>query len=63
MPQRLRALAVLAEDLGSIPSTHMVAQPSVTSTLGDQAPSFGLCLLYTGGTQISMQGKFTHKEK
>lgn len=35
MAQWVRALDTLAEDLGSVPSTHMVTQPSVTAVPGD----------------------------
>lgn len=34
--QRSRALAAIAEDPGSIPSSHVSSQSSVTVVLGDQ---------------------------
>ena len=48
MPLWLKATA-LAEDLGPVPSTHMVVAPtrqrklSLTPILGDLAPSTGHC--------------------
>jgi imidazoleglycerol phosphate synthase glutamine amidotransferase subunit HisH len=43
MAQWLRALAVLPEDLSSVPSTHDGSQPSVTPVLGGNLmPSSGL---------------------
>jgi hypothetical protein len=38
MTQWIRALTALSEDLGLIPSTHMVVQQSVTSVPGNLAP-------------------------
>jgi hypothetical protein len=44
MMQWLRALVVIPEDLGSVPSTDMVANyGSVTSVVGDLTPSSGTC--------------------
>jgi uncharacterized protein YodC (DUF2158 family) len=42
MAQWLSALAALAKDPGSIPSTYR-AQSSLTRIPGDSAPSSGLC--------------------
>lgn len=42
MTQQLRGLVALSKDLASIPSTHMVAQNSLTSVLGDPTLSAGL---------------------
>lgn len=42
MAQELRALDDLVEDLHSVPSTHMVTQPSVTLVPWDLTPSSGL---------------------
>ena len=39
MAQWLRRLVVLPEDLGLIPSTHVVAQNHLSSGPGDPAPS------------------------
>lgn len=39
MAQWQRALAVIAEDLGSTPSTLMVTQPAVRLLPGDSKPS------------------------
>ena len=49
MAHQFRALAILAEDLGSIPSTHMMAQNPINSQLqfqGIQCP-----LLASKGTR------------
>jgi hypothetical protein len=40
--QQLRAWAALAEDLGSVPSTHLAAQSFLTQVLGGLTPSSGL---------------------
>lgn len=52
MALHLRALVNLPHDQGSIPSTCMGSQPSVTSVPGDPVPSSGLhecqaCICYT----------------
>jgi hypothetical protein len=60
MAPRLRALAALSKDPGSMPSTHMIAQDSITLFPRDLSPSSGLlvhCMymkerLYTGEPTI-----------
>ena len=42
MVRWLRALAVLAEDLGWVPRTYRVAQPLITKVHGDPRPFSGL---------------------
>lgn len=41
MAQRVTAL-VLGEELGLVPSAHIVAYPSVTPVAGNPVPSFGM---------------------
>jgi hypothetical protein len=42
MAQLLRVLPVLAEDMGSIPSTHMVTQPSMALVSREPIPCSSL---------------------
>lgn len=56
--QQLRELIILPEDLGSIPSTHMVAHnPPVNSSSREPIPFSSLCG-YQG--QTYMQAKYKH---
>lgn len=53
MGQQLRTLAALLEDLGSIPSAHMVAHSQLLPTIpGVLMPSPGFCITrHASGTQ------------
>lgn len=42
IPQWLKEHITLAEDLGSVPSTHLAAQSFLTQVLGGLTPSSGL---------------------
>lgn len=67
--QELRKPTILIEDLGSFPSTHMVAHNCVTSVPGIPIPSFGLSVgtAHIGCTYINTSKTFiyihTHKVK
>ena len=57
MAQWLRTLAVLPEDLGSVPSTHS-SQPSVTLVLGDLMCASGFhSYIHPCGTHKLMQAE------
>ena len=64
MAQKLRALAVLAEDLGSVPSSHTVPHNCLlTPVSGNAKPSFDFCRHCTHVIHLYMQVKHSHAEK
>lgn len=58
LAQRLKALAVLGEDPGLVPRTHMVLTTTSNYSLGDMAPSSGLC-----GLQAHTRCTYTYEGK
>ena len=57
MAQWLRALTVLPEDLGLIPSNHMAAHNPLTPVLEDIMPSSGQVLHTCGAGKTSIHIK------
>ena len=63
MVEQFRALTVLPEDPGSIPSTSKSAHNCLTPVLKGPMPSSGLCRYEACSTEINMQTKHIETNK